>query len=1248
MTYIWHSFKRFVSLSAASLLIMNSAFSADLDFAVKLTTGEFTPQPVKTVPSAIAASASGKHLLIQFERALDEQDKIQLEAQGIVLLDYVPNFAFTAVLTRSLSQRDVESNDIRWIGEIQPIQKISPLISENQIPQQARRGGDSLQFAIVLHRDQNLQQWSAKFEQEFGAQILGVESSTNVIELVLPEQAIYRLSELDEVLWIEPAMPEPQEHNDGVRTNLGASVTQASPYNLTGAGVMLAEWDGGRADVSHADFAGRVISADGAAFATHATHVAGTVLGSGQQSGGAYKGVAPGAQMLTQLWWNSASEASNEYSDAILSNGAEISTNSWGYGVSDPATESSCQNTLGNYFSVSSTIDNIVRGSSGAPISICWSAGNMRGTSTQYCGSIGWTYNTVSPPGTGKNLITVGAINSNSSSMTSFSSWGPCDDGRIKPDVVGPGCQSNGDGGVTSTSLGNGYATLCGTSMSAPAVAGMLALMKEQWNIKIGSGTILPSTIKGILINTAIDLGSVGPDFQNGHGKVDGVKAVNKIGIGSPSYVEGQISTGVTNLYDLTVPSGTAKLKVTIVWDDPGGSGFAGKNLINDLDLTLLSPSNAATQSWILNPAIPSTAATRGIDRTNNVETVEINNPAPGLWKAKIDGFNIPTGPQKYSLIFTPDSIHTPGSLSAVEVFDAGDLSANPGATGTAQFWVKNIGASPDSVRVRISDNLNWSAAVVDSVILLSPFDSSLFGQLINIPPGTLAGTGSTVTCRANSLSDTLVQAQRQTLVSANAVYSLLLSEEPAEDTTTSPSSFPFTIKLQNISNSSDNITVTPSVIAGWSFAPPSRIIQLGINADSIVSFTAQVPPEVSHLSSNQITIIATSSDNSAADSASFSLVVTNPVFPPVLESPDSTIYTKNGVQSFAWSAAGDNYSLYVATDNLFNNTVRTYTGLATTNFSMPSVDSLSDGHYFWGVRTFVGPDSSSLQAVPRSLHIDNVSPLSANTVSPPSGAVISTSTVNLSFTTATGTPPPLITPEHFKIELSQSPVFDAGVTTIEPVTSTSQLVNSLGQGLWYWRVKRVDLAGNQSAFSAASTFLLDSEVPVIPTLSLPAHTATIGTDSITFDWSGTPDDGVATSKEYYYLHISKLANFIDFNTFSGFVYADSFVFPTSQLIQSQTYYWRVKGLDSAGFASNYSPASSFLFRSFICGDVDGSNSPPDIADLTYMIEYLFLGGPAPDPFGSGAVECDDIIDISDLTVLIDFLFISLQPLCCD
>jgi hypothetical protein len=59
----------------------------------------------------------------------------------------------------------------------------------------------------------------------------------------------------------------------------------------------------------------------------------------------------------------------------------------------------------------------------------------------------------------------------------------------------------------------------------------------------------------------------------------------------------------------------------------------------------------------------------------------------------------------------------------------------------------------------------------------------------------------------------------------------------------------------------------------------------------------------------------------------------------------------------------------------------------------------------------------------------------------------------------------------------------------------------------------------------------------------------------------------------------------------------------------------------------------------FVCGDVDGSGQEPDLADIVYLISYMFVGGPEPPEFMAADVNGDGRIDISDLIVLVYYIF---------
>ncbi len=1232
-----------VSLMAIPLL------AVDLDFTVDLQQRKFIPAPIqKQGLTQNSANLMGKHILMQFDHPLTDVEKSQLAVDGVDLISYIPNLAFTVHLNREIDDAFMAAHGVRWFGEIYPDDKISKVITELGIGDWARREGGRAKFTIVLHKDEDINFWSREFVRIYNAEITGLARTINAIELIVPELAYLSISEQDAVVWIEQ-QDRPQEVTNNIaRLNTRAQELQVAPYNLTGAGITVAEWDGGQVDLNHPDLLGRIFPQDGAGFADHATHVAGTVLGTGAASGGIYRGMAPAATLMSHLWWGSSSEIEAEYENAISFNGALISTNSWGLGVGTPS-EANCQAGLGYYATANSTLDEAIRGNVGsAPISICWSAGNERSNGGQYCGSIGWTYHTIGVFGCGKNLITVGAINSSASDMTSFSSWGPTDDGRIKPDVCGRGCT------LHSCPVGGVDWVAFGTSMSSPATAGTIALMLEALNSSgLPSTTVFPSTVKGILVNTAIDLGldgfPNGPDYAVGHGKVDGVTAVDKIVIGEPSYLENSITTGTSHLYDLTVPSGADKLKVTLVWDDPGGVGLAGKALINDIDLELIDPFSSVKQPWILNPAVPNDQATTGIDRINNVETVEIATPTPGLWKARVTGFNIPIGPQSYSLVFTPDSIYTPGNLAALAVFDQADVTTNPGDSTVVKYWVTNVGAAPEVVNVIINDDNGWLQATINSTVSLDPWDSAYFEVIADVPGNSLAGDLTHVLCKATSQANSQVTSSGTVIVTAGAYYAFALLPLP-NDTVLSPQQLSIDVIIDNNGNNFDRVVVELSDDLGWLISPSTIAPTVSAFAMDTITFEVFVPAEVPHLQINNFTVKALS-DNGVGDTTEFLITVNNPFLPPQLISPSDPYYSKNRLQTFTWSGAADSYKLVIALDTLLQNRVRTYPGLTSQSFTMPGGDAIIDGFYYWGVRLYVGSDSSSFQANTRLLVIDNDIPLALAPQSPANSQYVSQKTFSFIFGTAKmggrdaqgG-----LSPEFARIQVAKNIGFTDNLVTYAPISGSSfNIPDVLDEGRWYWRVEQADSAGNTSGYSSAATFILDSETPAVPTLVFPGNNSSLDLDTIVFKWSSPPPPPYEHSSEYYRIQMATDLNFI--NVFRNQVlYADSLKLLSNIFAQNVSIYWRVRALDSAGHASSFQASPfSFISASFVCGDVNGDGTGGNILDLTFLVDRIFRGGPAPNPPISGSVNCDATVNILDLTYMVDRIFRGGPAPCC-
>jgi hypothetical protein len=419
-------------------------------------------------------------------------------------------------------------------------------------------------------------------------------------------------------------------------------VNSVQGIGLDGAGVLIGMWDGGRPDPTHPDLVGRItLGEPGLIAQPHPTHVAGTLLGSGATSvnqGGSslrWRGVATAAEAVCY----DPSGAALEVEDAILTYDIDLTTNSWVYPISE--SNGNCA-LYGDYASDAPEFDAIVNGVYGKRIPVVFAAGNERDDGD--CGiAAGGGYRCIPPPGTAKNVITVGAHHSDVMHMTHFSSWGPTDDGRMKPDVSAPGCQQTGDFAITSTQGPGFYGPNCGTSMATPVVSGSVAILIEQWRAMF-PGEPRPATSKALLGGFAKDRALVGPDYRFGLGAISLSKSVKELQ--TATTVEDAVHDLGVDTWNFFVPASAGTLTVTIAWDDPVAAELADTTLVNDLDLELVGPTSGTRLPFVLNPASPDTPATLGKNRLDNVEQVRVIAPEAGVWTARVIGFRVPDGPR--------------------------------------------------------------------------------------------------------------------------------------------------------------------------------------------------------------------------------------------------------------------------------------------------------------------------------------------------------------------------------------------------------------------------------------------------------------------------------------------------------------------------------------------------------------------------------------------------------------------------
>lgn len=316
--------------------------------------------------------------------------------------------------------------------------------------------------------------------------------------------------------------------------------------------------------------------------------------------------------------------------------------------------------------------------------------GNKKSTTGNYAGVEGFA-NLTGNFKMAKNVLVVGAVDS-FGNVAPLSSGGPAYDGRIKPELVA--FQKNG------------------TSEAAALVTGT-ALLLQQYYSSLHPQKKLPSALlKAILINTADDIAAPGPDFKTGFGNLNALKAMNLLR--DNTIFAGNILQDSTQIIPITIPNNIALLKVTLAWNDTAASPMVNKALVNDVDLEIILPANNLSWlPWVLNtaPNIDSlnSIAVRKKDSLNNIEQVTIENPLPGNYELKIKGYHLPTGNQKYHLVYSLDTLNK----FTWQAPDSTDLIQS--GTQTLLRW-KSSNNQSGRIEYSISQN-NWKL-ITDSTDL--------------------------------------------------------------------------------------------------------------------------------------------------------------------------------------------------------------------------------------------------------------------------------------------------------------------------------------------------------------------------------------------------------------------------------------------------------------------------------------------------------------------------------------------------
>ena len=773
------------------------------------------------------SSASGSYAIIQFQGPIAIADRVALEQTGVEILEYVPDFAYVVRGTAVQLNNATQLTNVYAQTPFTLADKLSP-----PLLRAIEQGKEQLGNVRIVA-------WShARHELALELTALPFDVTGN-----LTQEQVLAVAGVTAVRWIEPTT-QPQLQNDYARNIMGVNnVWQNSP--LFGNGQIIAVTDSGLDTGNHGtlspDFAGRIAAThilvpgeDWGDQHGHGTHVAGSIAGNGAQSGSnpgnsdyinSFAGTAPEAELVIQAFEADANGVitgiPNDYYqlfDQAYADGARLHSNSWGDNTG-PITDTEAS--FGGYPYGAQRTDEFIwdhpdmsifaaSGNSGVdgvpgPLGFCTGDGVIDPDS-------------LISPGTAKNVVTVGASESNKdqgplqgaiwlliglcfwtqpiagdliadniNGMAAFSSRGPTDDGRFKPDITAPGVNivSNRSHDPAAGTLWGAYdanySYSGGTSMATPLTAGMGALVRE-W--LMGQGATNPSAalVKAMLLNTTEDMApgqyGVGTTQEIPYTQPNSVAGWGRASLSfvnpAPSYTlwfddhttglgtGGSVNYSHTVTRPLQVLTSTQPLRIMLVWTDPPASLSASTQLVNDLDIVVTGPGGTYYGNEVVTG-----------DRLNNVEGIVIDNPPIGQYQISITGYNVPISSQPYALVVAGPLTNLP--LPTPTATPTSSATPTPAPTNTATATATNsptFTSTPTSSPTTTPTSTNTATA--------TPTHTSTPTSIPPSPTATATATSSATPTQTLTASPTNT---------ATATSSPTFTPTPTNSPTTTPTS---------------------------------------------------------------------------------------------------------------------------------------------------------------------------------------------------------------------------------------------------------------------------------------------------------------------------------------------------------------------------------------------------------------------------------------------------------------------------
>ncbi len=655
-------------------------------------------RPEQGVPQKFTCEGKMERVLLHIERKpntsipLTDKQRKQLEGLGVQIGEYLPHNTFLARIPCNKGRVTalLAKPFVRGIGNLFAQDKMDPEVLANKAFRKGIQKDKSINIFVAFYEDVPALR-IAELLKAAGHPVVLEEDELRHVNV--PDfNAAYALAQHEDVAWIgeisQPVNLAGPHVGDAEARDLTRVFAAQQAVGSPGAGLILGMSEGSH-PAAHPDYDPIHTLANGAGNngeELHAKMVAATMVGSGSldtdglEPDGA--GLVPDADGLVSYahlpsstrktrYLKHPRKTRNDY-DAVLHN------MSFGSAECDAP----------NYDYESRYVDKATWKHRQVIFDAAGNDDNRKGD----CDPAVW--GTVFEPA-GKNTITVGRADLGSDDCTDFapcdqahiivaagSTQGPTKEGRIKPDLIAPvhphtlDYESNSD---------FDYGSGSGTSGAAPFAAGVGAMVMQALSANgfAASATdVEPHTVKAILLNTARDVGTSGPDYAAGFGFVQADAAVRHAqDLTHLIWEDAHDGSATDPSTTFTVGDGVYSKEILLAWTDKQAKVLSALPLKNDLDLIVTAPSGAIYQPWQLQiptgdvgdatfinaAAAPATKCfdlggsvdPNCRDTRNTVEQITLGDGTTplevGTWTITVEGTSTPNTPVLFTVVTEPN-----------------------------------------------------------------------------------------------------------------------------------------------------------------------------------------------------------------------------------------------------------------------------------------------------------------------------------------------------------------------------------------------------------------------------------------------------------------------------------------------------------------------------------------------------------------------------------------------------------------